>query len=212
MHRTIFGVFPSNSGSVESEFQCIEYFADLGMMAADAMLYQPELRSQGVNGNCGWRWGDGYAAVMGIQFTGSSGGCGREIWEIRGGYGTCGTWFECLPFTPELLCDKDIPGDKLPEYAWQEHAVYVNHFIDEAFNLVERAQEAIYAEYGLVDPAKYEPRRQLFGVQIIDCESPVNDISESYLQALVTRQGGWICESSYDNLVKRPLHISLLWI
>mmetsp|Transcript_3367 Transcript_3367/g.3401 ORF Transcript_3367/g.3401 Transcript_3367/m.3401 type:complete len:83 (+) Transcript_3367:376-624(+) len=39
----------------ESEFQCGERFADLGMMDADTVLYQPELPSQGVDGFCG-RW------------------------------------------------------------------------------------------------------------------------------------------------------------
>jgi len=107
--------------------------------------------------------------------------------------------------------NRDIPGDKLPEYAWQDDAVYVNHFIDEAFHLVERAQEAIYAEYGLTDPANYEPRQQLFGVQIIDCDSlsDGDELGDSFLQDLVTGQGGWICESSYDNLVKRLLHAML---
>jgi len=59
-----FGECPSDAGTDvlrgagerrQSEFQCGERFADLGMMDADTVLYQPELPSQGVDGFCG-RW------------------------------------------------------------------------------------------------------------------------------------------------------------
>jgi len=57
-----FGNCPSNAGTevlrgagerLESEFQCSNCITVIGTMGADAVLYQSELRSQGVDGVCG---------------------------------------------------------------------------------------------------------------------------------------------------------------
>lgn len=43
---------------------------------------------------------------------------------------------------------RDIPFDKIPETSWQKDPAYLASFLPEAQALVERAMEAILAEYG----------------------------------------------------------------
>ena len=48
------------------------------------------------------------------------------------------------------LCDEytncDVPGDEFPEDSWQSDAVFVNHILNDADELVTRAMEAIFEE------------------------------------------------------------------
>merc|ERR1711862_290823 len=81
--------------------------------------------------------------------------------------------------TKEDYCAKypnrDIPGNDFPENAWQTDAVYANHFINEALNLVQRVQEARLAEYrhdkkeGMT-PAELVERRKMFQLTYLDIE------------------------------------------
>ena len=50
--------------------------------------------------------------------------------------------------------NRDVPDDAWADGTWQSDAVYVNHFIDAAEKLVERAMKAIYEEYGQKDGSK----------------------------------------------------------
>eukprot|EP00816_Leptocylindrus_hargravesii_P013506 CAMPEP_0196824974 /NCGR_PEP_ID=MMETSP1362-20130617/92791_1 /TAXON_ID=163516 /ORGANISM="Leptocylindrus danicus, Strain CCMP1856" /LENGTH=911 /DNA_ID=CAMNT_0042205337 /DNA_START=109 /DNA_END=2844 /DNA_ORIENTATION=+ len=98
----------------------------------------------------------------------------------------------------------DIHAEDFPEDAWQADAVYVNHFLDEAFKLVNRTKEAIYAEYGAgapLTPEQVERRKKMFHTAIIDCDKEV-----SLDKKVITGHGGWVCEKSFDGLVRRLLH------
>lgn len=107
--------------------------------------------------------------------------------------------------------NRDIPGDDFPAEAWQQDAVYVNHFLNEALQLVGRAKEAIYTEYGvgkegsiIEDEAERKKiRREMFHVEIIDCDNETNE--ETFLDKMVG-MGGWICKNSFHGLVKRLTH------
>lgn len=48
----------------------------------------------------------------------------------------------------DSLRNKDFISYDLDDDAWQNSAVYVNHFLDSAEELVQRAKDAILAEYG----------------------------------------------------------------
>lgn len=98
----------------------------------------------------------------------------------------------------------DIKAEDFPEDAWQADAVYVNHFLDDALKLVNRTKEAIFAEYGAgapMTPEKVERRKKMFHTVIVDC-----DKEESLRKNDVIGHGGWICEKSFDGLVRRLLH------
>ena len=44
--------------------------------------------------------------------------------------------------------NRDMPGDEFSDYAWQADAVYVNHILNDADQLISRTMEAIFIEYG----------------------------------------------------------------
>ena len=46
----------------------------------------------------------------------------------------------------------DVVGDDFADDAWQSDAVYVNHILNDADELVGRAMEAIFEEYGHPKP------------------------------------------------------------
>jgi hypothetical protein len=53
--------------------------------------------------------------------------------------------------------NRDVPGDEFPEDAWQGDAVFVNHILNDADQLIARTMEAIFVEYGHgkpLDPGK----------------------------------------------------------
>lgn len=52
--------------------------------------------------------------------------------------------------------NRDIPGEEFPEYAWQADAVYVNHILNDADQLIGRTMEAIFIEYGHGKPLPAE--------------------------------------------------------
>jgi hypothetical protein len=44
--------------------------------------------------------------------------------------------------------NRDIPGEDFPDDAWQGDAVFVNHYLNDADQLIARTMEAIFIEYG----------------------------------------------------------------
>jgi len=102
--------------------------------------------------------------------------------------------------------NRDIPGEEFPENAWQTDAVYVNHFINEGLNLVERVQEAILEEYGHskrddMTPSELANRRKMFELTYTDVDSDICSKEPD--------NAGCTTESSFDGLVKRLLHALL---
>ena len=79
---------------------------------------------------------------------------------------------------------------------------YVNHFLDAASKLVTRAQEAIYAEYGLehdnLTEEKRERRSKMFHLEILDLGT---DAKPGSIDG-----GGWMTKKSLQGLSLRLLH------
>ncbi len=102
--------------------------------------------------------------------------------------------------------NRDCPFDEFPYTAWQGDAVYVNHMLDSAGELVDRAKEAIYTEYGwgpLDDITREQriERRKMFHLELLDLEDPqVKEPKDSY------QQGGWTTRKSFEGLARRLLH------
>ena len=48
--------------------------------------------------------------------------------------------------------NRDMPGEDFPDDAWQADAVYVNHILNDADQLIGRTMEAIFVEYGKGKP------------------------------------------------------------
>ena len=90
----------------------------------------------------------------------------------------------------------DVPRDKFPKDAWQADTAFVTKFLDEADKLIDRARNAILAEYGK-SPTESEmfdltyredlTRRELRGPPPLD-------------------NGGWTTKRSMDGLARRLLH------
>ena len=103
--------------------------------------------------------------------------------------------------------NKDIPGDKFPDNAWQVDAVYVNHFIDAGDNMISRAKEAIFTEYGHgkpLPPEELASRMKMFHWEKID---PATQNIPAGFQRRGTRDtGGWTTQRAHDGLIRRLLH------
>jgi hypothetical protein len=103
--------------------------------------------------------------------------------------------------------NRDIPGDEFPDDAWQNDAVFVNHIINDAEQLVSRAMEAIFVEYGHGKPLKAQElaaRQKMFRMEKID-------LAKDGPPAQFTKRGdkgngGWTTNRSFDGLIRRLLH------
>lgn len=100
--------------------------------------------------------------------------------------------------------NRDVPLDKFPPEAWQTDAEYLKNFLPEAIALVERAMEAILAEYGQSpkeQPGKsFEERSDMFQVDIVDLaqDNPWN--------AKIYTNAGWLSQQAHEGLKRRLLH------
>ena len=107
--------------------------------------------------------------------------------------------------------NRDIPGDNFPENSWQVDAVYVNHYLNDADKLVQRAMEAIFTEYGKGKPlssAKLSERHRMFHWEKLDfskSQDPPNEFKSNGSREI----GGWTTKRSFDGLVRRLLHAML---
>jgi Cobalamin biosynthesis protein CobT (nicotinate-mononucleotide:5, 6-dimethylbenzimidazole phosphoribosyltransferase) len=102
--------------------------------------------------------------------------------------------------------NRDCPYEEFPDTAWQADAVYVNHMLDSAGELVARAKEAIYTEYGYgprseLDHDQLKIRMDMFKLSLID----LDDDSAVPNSASLT-QGGWTTKRSLRGLVRRLIH------
>mmetsp|Transcript_15996 Transcript_15996/g.23525 ORF Transcript_15996/g.23525 Transcript_15996/m.23525 type:complete len:935 (+) Transcript_15996:62-2866(+) len=129
--------------------------------------------------------------------------------ELIAKWGKWGFWDGAEEIRPkEDYCGKypnrDISENDFPEDAWQTDAVYVNHYLDAAANIVSRAMEAIYEEYGHtregLDAHGRVERAKMFAIHMVDFEKdglPNIDLLEG---------GGWTTKKSFEGLVRRLLH------
>jgi len=90
----------------------------------------------------------------------------------------------------------DVPKDKLPNGAWQADSAYVTKFLEEADKLVDRARNAILAEYG-----KSANDTEMFDLTYRD------DLNRRELGGKgPPDNGGWTTKRSMDGLARRLLH------
>ena len=107
--------------------------------------------------------------------------------------------------------NRDIPGDDFPDNSWQLDAVYVNHYLNDADKLVQRAMEAIFTEYGKGKPLaseKLAERHRMFHWENLDF-SKSQDPPKEFKSNGSRDIGGWTTKRSFDGLVRRLLHAML---
>ena len=102
--------------------------------------------------------------------------------------------------------NRDVPAEAFPEASWQVDAVYVNHFLNDAADLLSRAHEAIYAEYGHgkpLPPAQMIDRAKMTRVHKVNLSAegagglPPPDYRDG---------GGWTTARSQEGMQRRFLH------
>ena len=105
---------------------------------------------------------------------------------------------------------RDIPSDKFPKDAWQTDTEFLNHYLNDAEQLVTRAMEAIYTEYGYgkpLSPEDEERRTKMFGWEMYNMTSGDKKGPQGFSGHKGTRgTGGWTTQRSFDGLVRRILH------
>lgn len=91
--------------------------------------------------------------------------------------------------------NRDIPRSEFPPNAWQLDKEYLDEFLPHALALVDRAQQAILAEYGK------GPDSNMFLVDIMDTweNQDLNDVTTK-------QQGGFTNRKSWNGFVRRILH------
>jgi hypothetical protein len=107
--------------------------------------------------------------------------------------------------------NRDIPGDDFPNNSWQTDAVYVNHFLDDATKLIDRATESIFTEYGHGKPLPPEgmaSRMTMFHWEKLDLSTATEPPPE-FRKRGQREIGGWTTKKSFDGLVRRLLHAML---
>jgi len=103
---------------------------------------------------------------------------------------------------------RDIPWQDLPSAAWQVDTSYVEEFLKQGVDLVDRSMEAILGEYGhskFDEPSRsFEERSEMFQLTMTDLENE----DDGNRRELYTGNdnGGWTTERSYKSLVRRLLH------
>lgn len=102
--------------------------------------------------------------------------------------------------------NRDCPFDDFPETSWQGDAVYVNHMLDSAAELVIRAKEAIYTEYGYgpkdsLDRDQLKTRMAMFRLHLIDLAAEDVVDPKSTLE-----DAGWSTKKSLTGLARRLIH------
>ncbi|KAL3928302.1 MAG: hypothetical protein SGBAC_012707, partial [Bacillariaceae sp.] len=103
--------------------------------------------------------------------------------------------------------NRDIPRSEFPENAWQVDAEYLSKYLSEGLALVERAQDAILAEYGKTE-GSFEERAKMFKVtQFSDSKLPKSGLGpKEGTDHGSLREGGWTTTKSWAGLKRRILH------
>ena len=110
--------------------------------------------------------------------------------------------------------DRDIPWDKFPDKAWQVDQSYLSKFLPEAKAHVERAMEAILAEYGW---SKLDSPNLKLEERIDGTEQQPHSFKTAVLNLTVEEAwqgknmvggdlGGWISKEYFDGLIRRLMH------
>ena len=109
---------------------------------------------------------------------------------------------------PATYPNRDIPFQNFPDHAWQSDTVYVKQYLQQADQLIDRAMEAIFAEYGHVQPLnayQLEDRQKMFQWTREELTSATGP-PPKYTRHGDRGNGGWTTTRSADGLVRRLLH------
>ena len=102
--------------------------------------------------------------------------------------------------------NRDVPRDKFPAGAWQTDPTYLSKFLPEAVALVQRAQDAILAEYGQPATGSWKERTHMFALTQYPEDFANVTLSDRKGKAIINDQGGWTTPASWDALQRRLLH------
>jgi hypothetical protein len=104
--------------------------------------------------------------------------------------------------------NRDIPRSAFPPNAWQVDTEYLSKFLPEAIKLVDRALEAILAEYGKTE-GSFKERAEMFELEMFDTlEKAGNYIitKPEWRKDETGERGGWSTYKSLKGLQRRLLH------
>jgi outer membrane biosynthesis protein TonB len=104
--------------------------------------------------------------------------------------------------------NRDIPRSAFPPNAWQIDTEYLSKFLPEAIQLVDRAIEAILAEYGKTE-GEFKERAEMFELEVFDTlEKTSNYIitKPEWRKDETGERGGWSTFKSLEGLKRRLLH------
>jgi hypothetical protein len=102
--------------------------------------------------------------------------------------------------------NRDVPRDKFPKNAWQTDQNYLSKFLPEAVALVQRAQDAILAEYGQPATGTWAERTKMFALTLHPEDFANVTLSDTKGKAIFNDQGGWTTPQSWEALKRRILH------
>lgn len=105
---------------------------------------------------------------------------------------------------------RDVPRQQFPSNAWQTDTGYLAEFLPEALKLVERAQEAILAEYGQTE-GSFEDRSEMFAMETfgtLEGTGPyiITKGEAGWRKDSSGERGGWTTTQSFHGLKRRLLH------
>lgn len=99
--------------------------------------------------------------------------------------------------------NRDAPRHTFPPNAWQVDVTYLTKFLKEGVDLVDRAMEAILAEYGR---SKVDLPDRSFEERAFPLAAKVLRLERNETLAPTDPQGGWITDRAWNSLVRRLLH------
>lgn len=111
--------------------------------------------------------------------------------------------------------NKDLPREKFPPNSWQTDPVYLNSFLFEAQELVDRAMLAMLAEYGHYDPSSPKPSEEeldvLFKGEEKNSPAFMFNTTARYpgaprLPKYSPGNGGYASQNWYDQVQRYMLH------
>jgi hypothetical protein len=102
--------------------------------------------------------------------------------------------------------NRDVPRKEFPAHAWQIDKGYLSGFLSEALALVQRAQDAILAEYGQPSSDSWEERAKMFAIDYHNENLEGTTLKDNKGNAIVNEGGGWTTPESWKVLKRRLLH------
>ena len=100
--------------------------------------------------------------------------------------------------------NRDVPRSEFPPTAWQVDTDYLDQFLPQSLALVERAQEAILAEYGKTEEGTLEERSDMFRLEVMNSWDGLKINKRHPPPAM--EKGGLTNQKSWEGFVRTVLH------